>query len=175
MLEVRATTRFKKEVKKAARQQRVMQRLAAAIDLLQAEEPLPERHLDHALTGNYVGHRECHLSPDWLLIYKIEENTLILVRTGRTANCSAKCCSTRFYAKLLYSKSASSVSSKDSIDCPQSPSESDISPLITPSHLVLSLAQKAPSVAGHSHYGAAVTRRRRITRRSRHSSSAGHH
>ncbi len=82
MLEVRATTRFKKEVKKAARQQKDMQKLAAAIELLQAEEPLPERNLDHALTGNYVGHRECHLSSDWLLIYKIEESALILVRTG---------------------------------------------------------------------------------------------
>jgi mRNA interferase YafQ len=51
MLEVRATTRFKKEVKKAARQQKEMQRLGAAIDLLQAEELLPERNLDHALTG----------------------------------------------------------------------------------------------------------------------------
>ena len=82
MLEVRATTRFKKEVKQAARQQKDMPRLGAVVDLLQAEKPLPERNLDHALTGNYVGHRECHLSPDWLLIYKIEDGTLILVRTG---------------------------------------------------------------------------------------------
>ena len=82
MLEVRATTRFKKEVKKAARQQKDMPRLGAVLDLLQAEKPLPERNLDHALTGNYEGHRECHLSPDWLLIYKIEYGTLILVRTG---------------------------------------------------------------------------------------------
>jgi mRNA interferase YafQ len=82
MLEVRVTARFKKEVKKAARQQKKMQKLGAAIDLLQAEKPLPSRLLDHALTGNYVGHRECHLTPDWLLIYKIEESTLILVRTG---------------------------------------------------------------------------------------------
>ena len=59
-----------------------MQKLGAVVDLLQAEEPLPERNLDHALTGNYVGHRECHLSLDWLLIYKVEDGTLILVRTG---------------------------------------------------------------------------------------------
>ena len=82
MLEVRVTTRFKREVKKAARQQKEMPRLGAVVDLLQAEKPLPERNLDHALTGNYVGHRECLLSPDWLLIYKIESGTLILVRTG---------------------------------------------------------------------------------------------
>lgn len=82
MLEVKATTRFKKEVKKAARQQKDMQKLGAAIDLLQAEEPLPEHNRDHTLTGNYDGHRECHLSPDWLLIYKVENSILILVRTG---------------------------------------------------------------------------------------------
>ena len=82
MLEVRATTRFNEEVKKAARQQKEMHKLGAAIDLLQAEEPLPERLFDHPLTGSYAGHRECHLSPDWLLIYKIEGSTLILVRTG---------------------------------------------------------------------------------------------
>ncbi len=82
MLEVRATTRFTKEVKKAARQQKDMQKLGDVIDLLQAEEPLPEHSRDHALTGNYVGHRECHLTPDWLLIYKVEDGILILVRMG---------------------------------------------------------------------------------------------
>ena len=59
-----------------------MSKLCAAIDTLQAGETLPERNLDHALTGNYVGHRECHLEPDWLLIYKVENGQLILVRTG---------------------------------------------------------------------------------------------
>lgn len=82
MLEVRATTRFKKEVKKAARQQKDMHKLGAVVDLLQAEESLPAHHRDHALTGNYAGHRECHLSPDWLLIYKVQGSTLILVRMG---------------------------------------------------------------------------------------------
>ena len=52
MLEVRATTRFKKEVKKAARQQKEMRKLSEVIDLLQAGDPLPQHNLDHALTGN---------------------------------------------------------------------------------------------------------------------------
>ncbi len=82
MLELRVTSRFKKEVKKAERQQKAMTKLRAAIDTLQAEETLPEGNLDHALTGNYIGHRECHLEPDWLLIYKVENGQLILVRTG---------------------------------------------------------------------------------------------
>ena len=59
-----------------------VERQGGTIDVLQAEEPLPEHNRDHALSGNYVGYRECHLSPDWLLIYKVEGGTLILVRTG---------------------------------------------------------------------------------------------
>ncbi len=47
-------------------------------------EPLPEKHKDHALTGNWIGHRECHILPDWLLIYRIENDVLVLTlaRTG---------------------------------------------------------------------------------------------
>jgi len=66
MLEVRVTSRFKKELKKAERQQKDMRKLRAVIDTLQAEKPLPVRNLDHTLIGNYVGHRECHISSDWL-------------------------------------------------------------------------------------------------------------
>ena len=52
--------------------------------MLSMEETLPAKYRDHALTGNYIGYRECHILPDWLLIYKIEANTLTLVltRTG---------------------------------------------------------------------------------------------
>ena len=82
MLDLRITSRFKKELKKAERQQKAMIKLSVAIDTLQAEEALPESNHDHALTGNYIGHRECHLEPDWLLIYKVENGQLILVRTG---------------------------------------------------------------------------------------------
>ena len=81
MLEVRATSRFKKDLKKRSGQKDIG-KLGAVIDLLQAEKPLPERNRDHALTGKYRGHRECHLSPDWLLIYKIDGRFLVLVRTG---------------------------------------------------------------------------------------------
>ena len=51
---------------------------------LAAGEPLPESNRDHALTGDWLGHRECHVAPDWLLIYRIEENLLVLTlsRTG---------------------------------------------------------------------------------------------
>lgn len=51
---------------------------------LAMEKPLPEKCRDHALTGNWEGHRECHIQPDWLLVYRIEEDVLVLTlaRTG---------------------------------------------------------------------------------------------
>ena len=61
-----------------------LSRLQAVIDTLLAGVPLDARHRDHALTGNYTGFRECHIQPDWLLIYTIDNNQLILTasRTG---------------------------------------------------------------------------------------------
>jgi mRNA interferase YafQ len=58
--------------------------LDAVIELLEAGQPLPEKHHDHALSGDYAGLRECHIAPDWLLVYKIQDNILILTltRTG---------------------------------------------------------------------------------------------
>lgn len=50
--------------------------------MLANDEPLDERHRDHALIGDYEGCRDCHITPDWLLIYQITETELILVRTG---------------------------------------------------------------------------------------------
>ena len=52
--------------------------------LLREEKPLPEKYCDHSLKGEYMGQRECHISPDWLLIYKVENDmiTLSLTRTG---------------------------------------------------------------------------------------------
>ncbi len=82
MLDVRATSRFKKDVKKAERQGKPMAKLGEVVDRLRDEEELEPHLRDHALTGNYVDHRECHLAPDWLLIYKIEDGFLALVRTG---------------------------------------------------------------------------------------------
>ena len=52
--------------------------LEIVIATLALGEPLPDKNKDHALTGNWIGHRECHILPDWLLIYRIEEEVLIL-------------------------------------------------------------------------------------------------
>ena len=58
--------------------------LEDVLDILCMERPLPYKYRDHSLSGDYDGHRECHITPDWLLIYKIEHNilTLTLTRTG---------------------------------------------------------------------------------------------
>ena len=61
-----------------------MRLLGNVIDLLLAEKVLDEKYHDHPLSGNYVGFRECHILPDWLLIYAIDKDSLILIasRTG---------------------------------------------------------------------------------------------
>ena len=58
--------------------------LEEVISTLAMGKTLPEKHKDHALTGNWGGHRECHILPDWLLIYRIEDDVLVLTvsRTG---------------------------------------------------------------------------------------------
>lgn len=78
------TSQFRKDYKKAAKRGMDMSELQAVLDRLCAEEPLDERHRDHALTGNYAGFRECHVRPDWLLVYAVDRDNLILVasRTG---------------------------------------------------------------------------------------------
>ncbi len=63
-----------------------MSKLRAVLDMLLSEYPLPPRYRDHKLTGNYSGHRECHIEPDWLVIYKTIGKALILVRTGSHAD-----------------------------------------------------------------------------------------
>lgn len=76
------TTRFKKDVKRQKDRGKELGKLKGEIGLLVAREPLPEHLHDHALTGNWKGWRNCHIEPDWLLIYKRLPEELILGRTG---------------------------------------------------------------------------------------------
>lgn len=78
------TSQFKKDYKKAKKRGLEMGELQAVLDKLCAEIPLEERHRDHALAGDYIGFRECHIRPDWLLVYAIDRDRLILTasRTG---------------------------------------------------------------------------------------------
>ena len=83
MREVVQTAQFKKDLRKIARsgRHRVEDLLEAVGDLAKGER-LPERYRDHALTGELSAFRECHIRPDWLLMYTLAPNRLILVRTG---------------------------------------------------------------------------------------------
>ena len=84
MLKIRYSAKFKKDYKLAVKRGCNPKQLETTVGLLCADKPLPKKYNDHALTGNYEGHRECHINPDWLLIYKVEKNilTLTLTRTG---------------------------------------------------------------------------------------------
>ena len=81
---VKPTTQFKKDFKMAMKRGLKIELLEEVIAALAMGETLPHRHKDHALTGNWVGHRECHVLPDWLLLYRIEDEVLVLIltRTG---------------------------------------------------------------------------------------------
>lgn len=82
MLDVRYSSAFKKDFKVCMRRGYKMPLLQAAIDTLRIPAALPEKNKDHQLVGNYSGCRECHIEPDWLLIYKQTGDELQLFRTG---------------------------------------------------------------------------------------------
>ncbi len=78
------TTRFKKDYKLAIKRHLDIELLDNIIRALSRGETLPEKNKDHELTGDWTGHRECHIQPDWLLVYRIEDDVLVLTlaRTG---------------------------------------------------------------------------------------------
>ena len=81
---IERTNQFKRDFKLAEKQGLNMDELAKVVGMLADGEILPEEYNDHALKGNYKGYRECHIEPDWLLIYKIYSDRLVLelIRTG---------------------------------------------------------------------------------------------
>lgn len=84
MLNVKMTSKFKKDWKKITKRGYDIKKFEKVLGMLINEEPLDEKYNDHKLIGDYEGCRECHIEPDWLLIYYIENNilTLTLSRTG---------------------------------------------------------------------------------------------
>ena len=84
MLEIVMSNRFKKDLKLAARRGYNFELLDEIVNKLANRELLPEKNRDHALSGDYTGCRECHIAPDWLLVYQVEDKELILylMRTG---------------------------------------------------------------------------------------------
>lgn len=82
--EIERTTQFKRDYKLAVKRGCDMSCLKEVVQLLADGVTLPPEYRDHSLGGNYTGYRECHIKPDWLLVYKITEEILILTlyRTG---------------------------------------------------------------------------------------------
>lgn len=84
MLELVYTPKFKRDLRRMDKRGKDRRKLKTVLEKLLNEEPLDYKYCDHALTGNYIGFRECHIEPDWLLIYKVNKTELILTasRTG---------------------------------------------------------------------------------------------
>jgi len=76
------TTQFKKDIRKQTKRGKNPDKLTRAVEFLLQGKPLPETYKDHALTGNWVGRRDCHIEPDWILIYRKSEDEIRLERTG---------------------------------------------------------------------------------------------
>ena len=77
------TTQFERDLRLLQRRGKDIEKLKAVLAALIDEEPLAERYRDHRLKGNYKSRREFHLEPDWLLIYKLNDDEIIFERTGR--------------------------------------------------------------------------------------------
>ena len=80
------TRQFERDLKLMIKRGKTPENLKTVINSLVNKEPLPARCRDHALVGNYRGRRECHVEPDWLLIYKILDAEIIFERTGTHAD-----------------------------------------------------------------------------------------
>ncbi|NEO41511.1 MAG: type II toxin-antitoxin system YafQ family toxin [Moorea sp. SIOASIH] len=78
--------RFKKDVKRLQKRGKNMEKLKTVIEKLLERKELEPKYKDHALTGNWSGYRDCHIEPDWILIYKTSETNLFLVRSGSHAD-----------------------------------------------------------------------------------------
>ncbi len=88
MLTLHPTAKFKKDIKRISKRGYDINKLDEVIIMLLKEQSLPKHYLDHALSGRYIGFRECHINPDWLLIYAIDNDKLVLTasRTGSHAD-----------------------------------------------------------------------------------------
>lgn len=82
--QIELSTKFKKDYKRVVKRGYDIRLLQQVIVLLADGDELPLKYKDHSLTGDYTGYRECHITPDWLLVYKIAEELLVLAltRTG---------------------------------------------------------------------------------------------
>jgi mRNA interferase YafQ len=76
------TSQFKRDIKRLKKRGKNLEKLGCLVRLLATDESLKEKHRDHALIGKWSGSRDCHIEPDWILIYRNEPETLFLERSG---------------------------------------------------------------------------------------------
>jgi mRNA interferase YafQ len=86
MLRQKTSNRFDKEVKLQIKRGKDIEKLIAVMDSIIEEKPLDKKHRDHPLSGNWVKYRDCHIEPDWLLIYKVENGEVHFERTDTHAD-----------------------------------------------------------------------------------------
>ena len=82
MLSIVYTQKMKRDVKRIQKRGKNLSKLTIVLDLLASETQMPEKYRDHPLKGEMRGYRECHIEPDWLLVYRIHEEQLILLAVG---------------------------------------------------------------------------------------------
>jgi len=84
MYQFKTTNRFEKDLKKAVKSGKDVEKIKIIMKNIIDGKTLPQNFIDHKLEGNYTGYRECHIEPDWLLIYKIDKKAMevVFVRTG---------------------------------------------------------------------------------------------
>lgn len=86
MLNIKYTNKMKRDVRRVSKRGKDLSKLIVALALLASGKPLPKKYCDHPLKGDLKGYRECHIEPDWLLVYKIFNDTLILLASGTGAH-----------------------------------------------------------------------------------------
>lgn len=88
MLHVEYSTAFKRDLKRNQKRHKNLEVLRAIMKYIEQEKKLSQQFKDHALSGDWIGYRELHIEPDWLLIYKIfpKENKVVFARTGTHAD-----------------------------------------------------------------------------------------
>jgi len=82
MLAIVQTSSFKKDFKKIKKQKKNLELMKELLFKLASADVLESKYKDHLLSGNYKNKRECHITPDWLLIYEVNDDELVLYRTG---------------------------------------------------------------------------------------------
>jgi len=86
MFTLATTNRFEKHLKRMLKRGKDKEKLRTVVELLMAQQTLPAKYKKHLLVGNWQGFHECHIEPDWLLIYQIIDKELVLVDTGTHAD-----------------------------------------------------------------------------------------